>query len=101
MKIVLASGSEYRKKLLLPLIPRLFCIAPNIDESINAQESAENYVSRLAVEKAREVARKQINALIIGSDQCAVLEGKILSKPENYENAISQLTASSGKRVTF
>ncbi len=101
MKIVLASSSEYRKKLLLPLIPKLFCIAPNIDESINAGESAENYVSRLAVGKASEVARQQSNALIIGSDQCAVLKGKIVSKPDNHENAISQLTASSGKRITF
>lgn len=80
-------------------------MAPEIDESSNEQESAENYVTRLAQEKARVVALKikpsQTQALVIGSDQCAVLKGKIISKPGNHENAITQLKASSGKTVTF
>jgi MAF protein len=101
MNIVLASGSEYRKKLLAPLLPSLTCVAPNIDESVQKGESAENYVSRLAQEKAKVVALQQTNALVIGSDQCAVLKGNIISKPGNHENAIAQLKASSGKTVTF
>jgi MAF protein len=101
MNIVLASGSEYRKKLLAPLLPSLTCVAPNIDESVQKGESAENYVSRLAQEKAKAVASQQSNALVIGSDQCAVLKGNIISKPGNHENAIAQLKASSGKTVTF
>ncbi len=101
MKIILASGSTYRKQLLSPLIPDLTCVAPNIDESVNTAESAENYVTRLALEKAKSVARQQTNALIIGSDQCAVLKDKIISKPGNHENAIAQLKASSGKTITF
>ncbi|MGH1537241.1 MAG: Maf family protein [Gammaproteobacteria bacterium] len=101
MNIVLASSSEYRKKLLSPLIPDITCSPPEIDESIKTGESAENYVSRLAVEKARAVASQLKNALVIGSDQCAVLKGKIISKPGNHENAIAQLKASSGKRITF
>jgi len=101
MNIVLASSSEYRQKMLRPLIPDLICCAPEIDESIHSGESAENYVSRLACEKASAIAAQQNNALVIGSDQCAVLKGKIISKPGNHENAIAQLKASSGKRVTF
>ncbi len=105
MKIVLASSSIYRKKLLTPLLPNLSCIAPEVDESINKGETAENYVSRLSVEKAAAVSaiikQQQDHALIIGSDQCTVLNGNITSKPDNHENAIAQLKASSGKTVTF
>jgi septum formation protein len=101
MNIVLASSSTYRKQLLTPLIPSLTCVAPDIDESVNAGESAENYVSRLAQKKAAVVAKDQVNALVIGSDQCAVLKGKIISKPGYHENAIAQLKASSGKTITF
>ena len=101
MNIVLASSSAYRKQLLTPLIPSLTCVTPSVDESIKTGESAENYVSRLALEKATTVAKKQKNALVIGSDQCAVLKGKIISKPGNHEKALAQLKASSGKCVTF
>ncbi|MBT8124375.1 MAG: septum formation inhibitor Maf [Gammaproteobacteria bacterium] len=101
MNIVLASSSAYRKQLLSPLIPSLTCVTPSVDESIKTGESAENYVSRLALEKATTVAKKQKNALVIGSDQCAVLKDKIISKPGNHEKALAQLKASSGKCVTF
>ena len=101
MNIVLASSSVYRKQLLSPLIPSLTCVTPSVDESIKTGESAENYVSRLALEKATTVAKKQKNALVIGSDQCTVLKGKIISKPGNHEKALAQLKASSGKCITF
>ena len=100
MKIVLASSSSYRQKLLLPLIPELICLSPNIDESIFG-ESAKEYFTRLASDKVKAVASKQTDALVIGSDQCAVLDGKIISKPGNYEKAFAQLKASSGKSVNF
>jgi MAF protein len=99
--IVLASSSAYRKKILEPLLPKLICVAPNIDESVQNDETPEHYVSRLAEEKAKVVAAQQPNALVIGSDQCAVLKGNIISKPGNHENAIAQLKASSGKTITF
>lgn len=76
-------------------------MSPNIDESFKTGESATKYVKRLAYEKAAAIATEQNRALIIGSDQCAVLENKIMSKPGNYENATTQLLASSGKNVTF
>ena len=84
MNIVLASSSTYRKKLLEPLIPSMICVAPDIDESVNAGESAENYVSRLALEKAKAAAKQQTDALVIGSDQCAVL-----SQGFNFHNGIN------------
>ncbi len=101
MNIILASSSEYRRRLLKPLIPSVTCISPEINESIKDDESAENYVTRLAKEKAKAAAKDSNNALVIGSDQCAVLKGKIISKPGNHETAIQQLKASSGKRITF
>ena len=105
MNIILASSSEYRKRLLKPLIPSLVCISPKIDESIQPDESATKYVTRLALEKAQvvaqEIAKKQKDALVIGSDQCTVLNNKIISKPGNAENAFQQLKESSGNTVTF
>ena len=101
MNVILASSSTYRKKLLLPLLPSITCIAPNIDELIQDGESATNYVSRLSLEKAKAVSKNVKNALIIGSDQCAELDGNIISKPNNYKNAFGQLSAASGKYVTF
>lgn len=102
MNIILASSSPYRKKLLTPLIPSLKCIAPHIDESIKEKESASEYVSRLSVEKAKSIAHQnEHKALIIGSDQCAELEGKIVTKPKNPEDAYDHLSASSGKCVKF
>ena len=105
MNIILASSSTYRKKLLESLVTKFECISPHIDESIKPGESAEDYVSRLSLEKAKAVAQmtppNRFPALIIGSDQCAVLDNIIMSKPESPETAFQQLQASSGKTVTF
>ncbi len=105
MNIILASGSAYRKELLKKLITKFECIAPNIDESNNSNESAPDYVKRLALEKAFTVSEtisdKQKPALIIGSDQCAVLKIEIIGKPNSHEAAFEQLQSSSGKTVTF
>ncbi len=101
MNIILASSSTYREKLLRPLIPSLVCIAPRIDESIGAEESAEEYVSRLSLEKAKTVSQRDQQALVIGSDQCAELEGKIITKPGSLDKACDQLCSASGKWVNF
>ena len=101
MNIILASSSAYRKKLLSQLFSSLTCIAPEINESIHNGESATNYVSRLSLEKAIAVSKKISDALIIGSDQCAELDGKIISKPVDHADAFNQLSAASGKCVIF
>ncbi|MES9882850.1 MAG: nucleoside triphosphate pyrophosphatase [Sedimenticola sp.] len=99
--MVLGSTSPFRKALLERLKLDFITASPDIDESIHAGETPEALVTRLALEKAKTVAKQHTNALIIGSDQVASIEGDILGKPGNRDNAISQLESASGKRVTF
>ncbi len=101
MQIVLASSSQYRKKLLLPLIPSIQCVAPQVDESMKPSENVKDYVMRLAYEKAKTVAYNFNSALIIGSDQSAHLNNEIFTKPITFEKAQAQLKKCSGKQVTF
>ena len=100
-KLILASSSPFRKELLARLQLSFNCLAPEIDESTLADETALQYVRRLAKAKARVVAQQNPDAIVIGSDQCALLDGQILGKPGNHENALSQLRKAQGKRVVF
>lgn len=99
--LVLASTSIYRRELLERLQLPFVTAAPNIDETRLATESAYEMVARLAQQKAAAIATQYPDALIIGSDQCAVLGEQILGKPYTHEKAIVQLQASSGKTVEF
>jgi MAF protein len=101
MKLILASTSPYRKALLERLQVDFACDSPDIDEAPLAGESVQDMVERLAKLKAEAVAGKYPDALIIGSDQSAVLGGEILTKSGNYENAVKQLQKASGKRIVF
>ncbi|MDG1163147.1 MAG: Maf family nucleotide pyrophosphatase, partial [Burkholderiales bacterium] len=76
-------------------------LSPNIDETPLANEKANNCSERLAIAKARIIAKTQTNALVIGSDQVAECDGQRLSKPGNIDNAIAQLTFASGKLAQF
>ena len=100
-KLILGSSSSYRYELLLRLQLPFEVSSPDIDESALTEEKPETTANRLAEEKARAVARIYPNALIIGSDQVAALDGIQLGKPLNYENAIKQLTSMRGKEVIF
>lgn len=100
-EIILASGSIYRRELLSRLVKFFDTSSPDVDESINRSESPQEYVERLAVEKAEAVAKTGRKGLIIGSDQTAVTEAGILGKPGDFELAREQLTACSGKEVRF
>ncbi len=100
-KIILASSSPFRKALLQRLQLDFEAISPNIDEMAQNGELPEELVARLSLMKAREVAKDHPDALIIGSDQVAVLDGSIIGKPGNHEKATRQLLAASGKRVSF
>jgi MAF protein len=99
--IVLGSTSPFRKSILEKLQLPFLCAKPNIDESEKDNESASNLVERLAVEKAKAVAPKHPDALIIGSDQVALCNNQIIGKPHNFDNAVKQLTSFSGKSITF
>ncbi|MDH5735738.1 MAG: Maf family nucleotide pyrophosphatase [Gammaproteobacteria bacterium] len=101
MKLVLASTSPFRKALLDKLHLDYETDSPDIDETPLANETIEAMVVRLAEGKARAVASKHPDALIIGSDQSAVLDGQVLTKPGGYETAFQQLKNASGKRIVF
>jgi septum formation protein len=100
-KLVLASTSPYRKALLEKLQVEFTTAAPDIDESALPGESPEQLVARLAEAKAKALANQFSHALIIGSDQVAVVDGKIVGKPGNHANAVAQLKRATGKRVIF
>lgn len=99
--LILASTSPYRRELLSRLkIPFAVC-APEIDETPLPGELPQQTAERLAVAKARAVADQFPDALIIGSDQVAILEGKVLGKPHSHDNAFRQLSTMRGKCVVF
>lgn len=100
-KLVLASTSPFRRELLGKLGLEFSTAAPDVDETPQPGESARALVKRLAEAKARAVATEHPDALIIGSDQVAVLEEQILGKPGGHARATQQLAAASGKAVTF
>ena len=99
--LILGSSSPFRKKLLDRLQLDYQILSPDIDETRIENETPADMVKRLSLEKAKAIAKQQTNALIIGSDQCAVLDNQILGKPNNHDTAIQQLAASSGKEVNF
>ncbi|MGB0867815.1 MAG: Maf family protein [Granulosicoccaceae bacterium] len=99
--ILLASSSPYRAELLSRLGINFKMATPHCDEKPLPDESAERLVYRLAQSKARSLESRYGTSLIIGSDQVAEVDGDILGKPGNIENAVKQLTQLSGKRVTF
>ncbi len=99
--LILASGSPYRKSLLQRLGLQFSCIAPAIDETAGHSESAPDLTRRLAHGKALCVARLHPGALVIGSDQVADFEGRIVGKPHSVDAALSQLLSFSGKSIQF
>ena len=101
LPIVLASTSPYRKELLNKLAIPFQTASPDIDETAFPDEYPRNLVQRLAQSKAEKVAEKYSSHLIIGSDQVASIDDKILGKPLTFDNAMKQLEMSNGRSVTF
>ncbi len=99
--LILASSSPYRRELLNKLGLEFESISPDIDESSLPDETPSELVGRLALEKAQAIAATQPEALIIGSDQVAVIDDTIITKPHNHEKAKDQLRQASGREVTF
>lgn len=100
-RIVLASTSPYRRELLARLRLAFEVASPEVDESPRPDEAPEALALRLAVAKARAVAPRFPEALVIGADQVAVLGARQLSKPLTHANAVGQLQAMRGQRVRF
>ncbi|SFD44101.1 Maf family nucleotide pyrophosphatase [Massilia yuzhufengensis] len=100
-RLILASGSAYRRELLSRLQLPFEAISPDIDETPQAGEAPQETALRLARAKAAAVASKAPGALVIGSDQVATLDGLQIGKPGNHARALEQLQLMRGRRVVF
>jgi len=101
LPIVLASGSSYRRQLMAKLGLHFETHAPNINETASPDEAPDKLASRLATDKVHAIAHLYPNHLIIGSDQVAAVNHRILGKPGNHQAATEQLALCSGKSVCF
>lgn len=99
--VVLGSTSRYRRELLSRLQLPFETASPDVDETPQYGESPEALALRLALAKARDVARRFPEAIVIGSDQVADLDGEPLGKPGTHERAVAQLQRMRGKTVVF
>jgi septum formation protein len=99
--IVLASTSRYRRGLMERLGVPFVVATPDVDESPRAGEPPVETARRLASAKARAVAARHPDALVIGSDQVADSDGVAVSKPLDRAGAVAQLTAQSGRTIVF
>lgn len=99
--LILGSTSRYRRELLERLrIPFEVC-APQVDETPLPDEGPAALAQRLAMAKAQAVAAEHPEAIVIGSDQVADLQGECIGKPGTHEKARAQLRTMSGKTVVF
>ncbi|MCR4345910.1 MAG: Maf family nucleotide pyrophosphatase [Sulfuricaulis sp.] len=101
MKLILASSSPYRRELLERLQIPFEVMAPEVDETPRPGETPEKLVERLAIEKAQKIAGQKPGALVIGSDQVAIYNGRIVGKPHSHDKAVEQLRSASGRAVTL
>ena len=99
--LVLASTSRYRSELLTRLRLPFEAVAPEVDEAPMPGETCAATALRLAAAKARSLHVRYPDALIIGSDQVADLDGQPLGKPGTFTNALRQLQAMRGRTVVF
>lgn len=99
--LILASTSRYRSELLARLRLPFEIAAPDADETPQAGEDCATTALRLAAAKARSLHVRFPDALIIGSDQIADLDGQPLGKPGTFANALRQLQAMRGRMVIF
>ena len=100
-RLILASTSIYRRELLARLHLPFDVCAPEVDEAALPDERPMDTAKRLALAKARAVASRSQDAIVIGSDQVADLDGHALGKPGTREGAVEQLRRMSGHMVVF
>ncbi len=99
--VILGSTSPYRRELLARLRIPFDLVAPRVDEAPRAAERPKELACRLAMSKARAVAARFPQCVVIGADQVADLDGESIGKPMVHEVAASQLRRMSGKMVIF
>lgn len=100
-RLVLASTSPYRRELLARLRLPFDVESPAVDEQPRRGETPAATASRLALAKANAVATRDVDAVVIGSDQVAELDGHGVGKPGDHERATEQLRAMRGRVVVF
>jgi septum formation protein len=99
--LILASTSVYRRELLQRLRLPFEVQAPQVDETPLPDEAPSALAQRLALAKAQAVAAQHPQAVVIGSDQVADLDGQPLGKPGDHARAVAQLQRMSGRSVVF
>ena len=99
--IFLASSSLYRRGLLDRFLDHYETITPDVDESNDQGLAPAELATHLARKKAEAIVKNARQALIIGADQLAVLDGQVMGKPGDHQKAVEQLLAASGKTMTF
>ena len=100
-RLILGSTSRYRRELLERLRLPFTVESPGVDETPLAGEGPADMAQRLALAKAHAVARLHPDAVVIGSDQVADLDGAAIGKPGSHERAFEQLRSMSGRSVVF
>ena len=100
-QLILGSTSRYRRELLERLHLAFDVASPNVDETPLLGELPAHLAQRLALAKAKAVAAQHADAVVIGSDQVADLDGRAIGKPGSHENAVQQLQQMSGRVVVF
>lgn len=96
-KIILASGSPRRAEILGFVGWKFEKHIADVDESIIENETPENYVQRLAREKASAVAANFADKIVLGADTIVLLDGEIIGKPVDLDDARKMLKKLSGK----
>ena len=99
--LILGSTSRYRRELLARLRVPFEVVSPEVDETPLTGEAPKALATRLALAKAKAVAALHPQAVVIGSDQVADLNGEPLGKPGTHERAVLQLQRMRGQTVVF
>jgi septum formation protein len=100
-RLILGSGSPYRRELLERLRIPFEVAVPDVDETPLPGESPEATALRLSQRKAEAIAERHPGALVIGSDQVLTLDGAQMGKPGTHDNAVAQLRRMRGRTATF
>ncbi|NKI95062.1 Maf family nucleotide pyrophosphatase [Rhizobacter sp. SG703] len=99
--LILGSTSRYRRELLERLRLPFEVRSPEVDETPRDGEAPAALALRLALAKAHAVAAQAPDAVVIGSDQVADLDGTPIGKPGSHERAVAQLRSMRGKSIVF
>ncbi len=100
-ELILASTSRYRRELLERLRIPFRALSPETDETPLPGEAPAALAQRLALAKARALAARFPDAVVIGADQVADVDGRALGKPGDHARAVEQLRTMSGRTIVF